>query len=239
MKKLSLSFAPIFGVIMLVAGSIFLAFFMFVSSLSNQKSLFFAPNITESDDPLISKVRMAPTITAPQKRIDNFTLGRDDAPVKIFEFSDFSCPYCKIMSAALKNAVSRHADVQLIWKDFPITALHPQALAAHLAARCAGEQKKFWEYQDKLFADQNKFSRPDILTIAQNLDLNMINFASCLDNTTALTAIGADIQEGNDLEIDGTPYLFIGDQRLSGILSDEELEQIIEFQKQFNQSVKK
>ena len=112
-------------------------------------------------------------------------------------------------------------------------------MLAHQAAYCAGEQNKFWEYHDKLFEAQGTFSRETFLAIVQALGLKLPSFTACIDDTAPRQLIEADIQEGNDLNIDGTPYLFIGDQQFSGVLSDEELEQVINFQKQLIQATKK
>lgn len=234
MTKLPPSFAPILGLILLVAGGIFYAFYGFVVTIPGSSPSLFGPTLSESADPLISKVGGS-TLTAPRLRPDNFTLGAKDASVKIFEFSDFSCPYCKIMAASLKSALEKHPEVQLIWKDFPITSLHPESIGTHQAARCAGEQNKFWEYHDKLFEAQGSFSRAAFLAIAQQLNLGLSSFTSCLDDESVRLFIAADILEGNDLNIDGTPYLFIGDQTISGVISNEELEQVINFQKQLSQ----
>jgi len=238
MNKLSPSFAPILGVILLVTGGILYAFYIFVASIPQPNLAATDDRLIESNDPLISKVQNK-IISWPTLRPENFTLGSVEAPVKIYEFSDFSCPYCKTMAASLKAAASRHPEVQLIWKDFPVTSLHPESVAAHQAAWCAGEQNKFWEYHDKLFEAQGNFSRAAYLSIAQALELKLSSFTACLDDTTPLQIIAANVQEGNDLNIDGTPYLFIGDQKISGVISDEELEQVISLQKQLNQANKK
>jgi len=238
MNRLPPSFAPVFGVILLVAGGILYAFYAFVVAIPRSQVRINSAAPYESSDPLISKVG-GPTYTTPQLRPDNFTLGNADAPVKIFEFSDFSCPYCKTMASSLSTAVARHPEVQLIWKNFPVTSLHPESMLAHQAAYCAGEQNKFWEYHDKLFETQGTFSREAFLAIAQALGLKLPSFTACIDDTAPRQLIEADIQEGNDLNIDGTPYLFIGDQQFSGVLSDEELEQVINFQKQLIQATKK
>jgi len=83
--------------------------------------------------------------------------GDPKARVMIVEFSDFQCPYCAQVEATLKNVLAKHEGVvALAFRDMPVTQIHPQALMAAEAARCAGEQGKFWEYHDLLFADQTK-----------------------------------------------------------------------------------
>lgn len=233
MTKLPPLFIPIFGVILLVTGGILYAFYVFVASIPQPNYRYGGAAFEESADPLITKVG-GRALTSPILRPENFTLGPADAPIKIFEFSDFSCPYCKTVAASLRSAVARHPEIQLIWKDFPVTSLHPESMTAHQAAWCAGEQEKFWEYHDKLFEAQGKFSRAIYLRIAQELNLKPSAFAACLDNNSAQRLIEASIEEGNDLSIDGTPYLFIGDQIISGVITDEELEQIITLQKQLS-----
>lgn len=239
MNKLPPSFAPILGLILLATGGILYAFYGFVVAIPGSNPSLFGPMLSESADPLISKVEQRPTLTAPRLRPDNSTYGATDAPVKIFEFSDFSCPYCKTMASSLRAALEKHPEAQLVWKDFPVTSLHPESMAAHAAARCAGEQNKFWEYHDQLFEAQGTFSRTTLFALAQKLGLKMTAFTACLDDEGTRQLIEADILEGSDLGIDGTPYLFIGDQQISGVITDEELEQVINLQKQLSQINKK
>ncbi|PJE76273.1 hypothetical protein COV04_00100 [Candidatus Uhrbacteria bacterium CG10_big_fil_rev_8_21_14_0_10_48_11] len=181
-------------------------------------------------DPLITKVQSnAPTL--PTARADDFVYGNPNAPVTIFEYSDFACPYCRVMATLLKQAIDENPTVvKLVWRDFPIVTLHPGVENAHLAAWCAGAQGKFWQYHDALFK-ADTLDRKTFLTVAQKLYLNPVTFASCLDSDTAKAAVSKNLSEGNTLNVDGTPYLFVGDQRISGLLTAEELQQVIDLHK--------
>jgi len=80
--------------------------------------------------------------------------GNPKASVMIVEFSDYQCPYCGQVEATLKNVLAKHEGVvALAFRDMPIAQIHPLAQGAAEASRCAGEQGKFWEYHDLLFAD--------------------------------------------------------------------------------------
>jgi len=105
--------------------------------------------------------------------------------------------------------------VRLVYKDFPLPS-HPGALPAAEAARCAGEQGRFWEYHDLLFVAQPAFSRTDLQTYAARLGLAADKFAACLDSGRHRAAAKADVAEGQAAGVRATPTFFVNGQRLVG-----------------------
>ena len=84
--------------------------------------------------------------------------GRADAPVQIVMYSDFQCPFCARVGATVKKVQETYGDrVRVVFRDFPLSSIHPRATAAAVAARCAYEQGRFWEYHDRLFANGARF----------------------------------------------------------------------------------
>jgi protein-disulfide isomerase len=155
--------------------------------------------------------------------------GNPKARVMIVEFSDFQCPYCSQVQAALKNVLAKHEGVvALAFRDMPVTQIHPQALMAAEAARCAGEQGKFWEYHDLLFADQNRLDRPSLLSKAQNLKLDEKQFDSCLSSEKYKPQIELDSQDGMRAGVSGTPGFFINGIFFGGALPEVAFEKNVQ-----------
>ena len=146
-----------------------------------------------------------------------FVKGPKDAPVTIVEFSDFQCPYCRTVVATVKDVMRQYSGrVKWVYRDFPIAGLHPQAPKAAEAARCAGEQGKFWEYHDLLFDDQAQATTADFKRFADQLKLDQKSFAQCLDSGKQQPAVQSDVEEGARLGITGTPSFFINGRLLVG-----------------------
>ena len=157
--------------------------------------------------------------------------GNPKARVMIVEFSDFQCPYCSQVVATLKNVLTKHQDsVALAFRDMPMTQIHPQALMAAEAARCAGEQGKFWEYHDLLFGDQYRLERNALLEKARSLKLDDKQFDSCLTKEKYKTQIQQDSQEGMRAGVSGTPGFFINGIFLEGAQPEATFEKTIQEQ---------
>ncbi len=136
--------------------------------------------------------------------------GDPKAPVIIVEFSDFQCPYCKTAQTTLKNILTKYnGRVKLAYRDFPLREIHPQAQTAAEAARCAGEQGKFWEFHDALFADQSNQKEADLAAHARTLGLDEKSFQSCLGSGKYTPKVEEDLQDGSRVGITGTPGFFI------------------------------
>jgi protein-disulfide isomerase len=145
-----------------------------------------------------------------------YAMGPRGAPVTIVEFSDFQCPYCKSVVATLKQILARYPDrVRLVFRDYPIPSLHPEAPPAHEAARCAGEQGQFWPYHDLLF-ERGDVKPAALKQYAADLKLDGPKFAECLDSGRARAAVAADMEEGSRLGVSGTPTFFINGVPLVG-----------------------
>src|SRR5207244_715870 len=122
--------------------------------------------------------------------------GSAKAPVTIVEFSDFHCPFCRRVLPTLAQLESQYGDkIKLVFRDFPIDNLHPEASKAHEAARCANEQGKFWAYHDKLFASPPKSSPEIFKGFAKDLGLNATAFEVCLSSGKYQAAVKKDIEE--------------------------------------------
>jgi protein-disulfide isomerase len=157
--------------------------------------------------------------------------GNPKARVMIVEFSDFQCPYCGQAVAILKNVLTKHQDsVALAFRDMPMTQIHPQALMAAEAARCAGEQGKFWEYHDLLFGDPNRLDHKGLMEKAKGLKLDEKQFDSCLTNEKYKPQIEQDSQEGMRAGVSGTPGFFINGIFLSGAQPEATFESTIQEQ---------
>ena len=159
-----------------------------------------------------SRVLAAPTVT-----VADPVRGPKNAPATIVEFGDFLCPYCAAAEPVLREFLAAHpTEVRLVWKDFPIKGKHPLAEEAAIAARCAEEQKKFWEYHDLLFANQDSATPQLLVRIAGELGLDLPRFENCTREKTGLPRVERGIEEGTSLEIDGVPYFFMNGERFSG-----------------------
>lgn len=157
--------------------------------------------------------------------------GNAKANVMIVEFSDFQCPYCREVAATLKNVLAKHeGSVALAFRDMPIPQIHPQAEMAAEAARCAGEQGKFWEYHDLLFGNQNKLDRNGLVEQARSLKLDEKQFDSCLTAEKYKPQIQQDSQDGMRAGVTGTPGFFINGIFLSGAQSEATFEKAIQEQ---------
>ncbi len=155
--------------------------------------------------------------------------GVPEGSVTLVEFSDFHCPFCKRVQPTLEKVLDRYPDkVKLVFRDFPLDQLHPKARQAASAARCAGDQNKFWEYHDLLFANAPKASTKDLTAYAKQVGLNEEKFQSCLSDGVHKAAVQRDVEAGARLGITGTPMFFINGRPLSGALPFERFVQVIE-----------
>jgi protein-disulfide isomerase len=155
--------------------------------------------------------------------------GNPKAPVIIVEFSDFQCPYCQSVQPTLRNLLAKYEGrVSLGFRDLPLRDIHPQAQLAAEASRCAGEQGKFWDLHDLLFANQNKLDRPGLLGLAHDLKLDEKQFDSCLTSGKYQAQIEQDRQLGLRAGVNGTPGFFINGNMLSGNLPQDSFEKIIQ-----------
>ena len=143
--------------------------------------------------------------------------GNPKAKIMIVEFSDFQCPYCSGVEATLQSVLAKHPDtVALAYRDMPMSKIHPLARQAAEAARCAGEQGKFWEYHDLLFADQSKLDQKGLMDRARTLKLDGQQFESCLSGEKFKAQIQQDLQDGMRAGVNGTPGFFINGVFLNG-----------------------
>jgi protein-disulfide isomerase len=160
--------------------------------------------------------------------------GPEDAKVKVVIFSDFQCPYCKVFFQTLRANMKQYGDkVRYAFKELPLD-IHPQANNAALAAMCAQEQGKFWEYADKLYATQSDWGMAKdtakLKTYARTLGLKADDFNKCLDDKKYQDKVDSDKKEATDFGISGTPSIFINDQFESGAVTADQLKANIEAQ---------
>jgi protein-disulfide isomerase len=157
--------------------------------------------------------------------------GNPKAKVMIVEFSDFQCPFCGQVQGTLKSILAKHGEsVALAFRDMPVSQIHPQAMGAAQAARCAGEQGKFWEYHDLLFADQAWLDKPGLVTKAQKLQLEEKQFDACIASEKYKAQIQQDSQEGMKAGVNGTPGFFINGVFISGAQPEAAFEKLIQEQ---------
>ena len=159
--------------------------------------------------------------------------GPADSKVTMIEFSDFQCPYCKAFHATIRQALSEYGDKMFfVFKHFPLSNIHPQALPAALASECANEQGKFLPYADKLFekqADWGKAKDTQLLkTYATQLGMNTSQFGNCLDSKKYQSKVDADLSEGQNFGISGTPDVFVNSQFQNGAIDYPTLKKMID-----------
>lgn len=142
------------------------------------------------------------------------TLGSNDAPVVVIEFSDFQCPFCqRFQTQTLPLIKSEYIDtgkVQFVYRDFPLTSIHSQAQVAAEAAECAKDQGYFWSYHDKLFNNQNALSVENLKSYARDLGLDTQKFNSCLDSGQKYQEVQDDYNDGLQQGVAGTPSFLVG-----------------------------
>ena len=140
--------------------------------------------------------------------------GPADAPVVIVAFSDFQCPYCSMAANAVTELKKAYPEkVRLVFRQFPLS-FHPDAHLAAQASLAAHEQGKFWEFHDKLFANQKALKRADLEKYAEELKLDMVKFRAALDDATYEQQVNADMKLGGDVYVDGTPTMFMNGKRV-------------------------
>lgn len=141
-------------------------------------------------------------------------LGEKNAEVSIVEFSDFQCPFCeRAFSGAIADFKSSSyftdGKVNLIYKQFPLTDIHPYAQKAAEASLCAGDQNKFWEYHDLLFANQEALDETSLKAYAQQLGLDSAKFNDCLDNGEKESEVKEETQQAIKSGGQRAPYFII------------------------------
>ncbi len=150
---------------------------------------------------------------------DDPAKGNPEAKVVVVEFGDFQCPFCKQSEPILKQVMEKYGDkIYFMFRDYPITSIHPEALAAAEAANCAEQQGQFWDYHDQLYARQDELSSATYRSIAEALGLDMPKFNICLNTHATRAEITADAADGANLGVRGTPTFFINGQMFPGVL---------------------
>ena len=155
----------------------------------------------------------APAPAPPEKvqmNIGNgwYAIGRADAPVTLVEFADYQCPFCKRFHtdayAELKKSYIDTGKLRFVSRDLPLE-FHPFAMKAAEAARCAGDQNKYWELRDALYTNVAPPSDDVIKKAVESLSLDAKDFQTCLDSDKYKTDVQKDASEAAKLQISGTP----------------------------------
>jgi len=160
----------------------------------------------------------------------NPSIGPEDAPVTIIEFSDFQCPYCKrwydTVYAQLLTEYS--GKIRFVYRDIPLTTIHPEAQAAAEAAECADEQGQYWSYHDALFSGQYDLGAQAYMQYAADLGMDTTAFNTCVAERRYKAEVDADAEFAASLNVRSTPTFFINGLAVIGAQEYEVFKQIID-----------
>jgi protein-disulfide isomerase len=156
------------------------------------------------------------------------SMGAANAPVTIVEFTDYQCPYCHRAQSVVDELLSRYTGrIRFVHLDFPLDG-HPGAVPAARAARCAGEQGRFWEYHRDLMTAPGSLDAADLARRADALRLDRAAFDACVSSGRHDTAIQASLREGEELGVSGTPAYFVNGRMVAGARPLESFTEIID-----------
>lgn len=156
------------------------------------------------------------------------SLGPEDGPVTIVEFSDFQCPYCSKVVPSLHKIHEEYPDqVRVVFRQYPLPN-HRHAQKAAEASLCAQDQGRFWEMHDSLFENQKNLGLDQIKSLAAELDLDEAAFATCLESGVHADQIQADLRDGAMAGVSGTPAIFVNGKALGGAVPYEDLVKAVE-----------
>lgn len=161
-------------------------------------------------------------------------IGNSEAVVTVVELTDYECPFCKRHNeTVLPKLISEYGDrIRYVAVNFPLANIHPSAFTVSVAAECAHQQGRFWEYRRELFASENGLMLDSLKLIAEKISLNINQFEVCIKSSNTQNRVEQDIFVAESLGATGTPTFFINDKVLVGarsfelfkIFIDEELE---------------
>lgn len=164
--------------------------------------------------------------------------GPANAPVKIFLFSDFECPYCKEEAKTLRENVAKdHVnEVRIVYKDFPLDSIHPWARPAALAGQCIAEQKPaaFWSFHDWIYAHQGEINpgnvKDKIAEFAKTQSIDTQKLSACEANPATAARVDKTVDEGRKLGVTQTPTMFVNGRSIPGVLSPEQMNLLIQLE---------
>jgi protein-disulfide isomerase len=173
-----------------------------------------APKVLEVNDaPAAGEVRRVDVPT------EGFPFeGPVDAPIVIVEFSDFQCPFCtKWHNETYKPLLEEYPDqIKLVYRNFPLTSIHPDAYLSAEAAMCAGDQNRYWDYHEMLFEGIYGLSEDALRKYAEELDLDMATFNNCLDSQTYKQFVRDDMDYAASIGVQSTPTFYVNGTLIVG-----------------------
>ncbi len=173
---------------------------------------------------LLNTIQIA-LLPAPTVNPNDHVRGNANAKFTVIEYADFQCPYCAQFQQAM-SALMKEADVRWVYRHFPLKN-HPLAQKAAEASECAGEQGKFWEYSDALFALKTPMTEKTFLDEAHALNLDWLAFNMCLNTGKYAKAVEAQLQEGQSKKIQGTPTFYLNGKRFDGFVPLDDLRKMM------------
>ncbi|MDJ0785469.1 MAG: DsbA family protein [Myxococcota bacterium] len=157
------------------------------------------------------------------------SLGPDDAPVTIVEFSDYQCPFCRRVEPTIEALLARYPEqVRFVYRHYPLDRIHPQARGAAEAAACADDQGQFWAFHKQLFAEGAKFDAQSLEGYAEQTGLDLAEYKACVAERRHKDLVENDFQDGAKAGVTGTPAFFVNGIMMSGARPLEEFVQLIE-----------
>lgn len=157
------------------------------------------------------------------------SFGPDDAPITIVEFSDFQCPFCRRFHEQTYQALldAYPGQIRFVYRNLPLTSIHPDAMPAAIASLCANDQNVYWDYHEKLFSS-DAFGRDVYVQYATDLDIDVEEFTACLDSGKHDDYIEQDMQYAFSIGVQSTPTFFINGLALVGAQPLPNFQQLID-----------
>jgi protein-disulfide isomerase len=155
--------------------------------------------------------------------------GPAHAPVQIVMYSDYQCPFCARVEPTLAKVKEVYGDrVRVVFRDFPLSTIHPRAVAAAKAAHCAHDQDRFWEYHDRLFSGQSRMDDADLLQHATALGLDPARFTTCIASDRVAGLVRDNAMSGERLGVSSTPAFFVNGRFMTGAQPFDAFKRVID-----------
>ncbi|MEX8549333.1 MAG: DsbA family protein [Mucilaginibacter sp.] len=149
--------------------------------------------------------------------------GKNNAPIKLVEYGDYQCSYCGEAYSVIKAVQQTLGnDLELVFRNFPLSEVHPDAENAAKAAEAAALQNKFWEMHDMLYENQQQLDEENLISFAKKIGLDVNQFKSDMQSSAVSDKVESDFESGARSGVNGTPSFFVNGEKYDGNWQDEE-----------------